>query len=277
MAGQEIHSEIQTYYTSDGLLARLDAAVAAAGRDPQALTLSDTETIDQFHVGGKPATLELARRAGVSAGWQVLDVGGGIGGPARTLAAEVGCHVTVLDLTAEYCVMGEELTRRVGMADRLQFRQGDALLMPFASDSFDLVWTQHATMNIPDKPRLFAEAARVLRSGGRLAVHEIMAGPVQPVHYPAPWAASPATSFLLSPDDFRAAAVAAGFHEVSWEQLPPPPPEMLLRLAALSPAGLPHLIALGVGADAARERLQNVARNLHEQRVALAMGVFVKG
>ena len=115
---------------------------------------------------GLEATHELARLAGVAAGMKVLDLGGGIGGPARVLASAYGADVTVLDLTPEFCRTGEALTRRVGLDDRIRFRVGDAVQQPFEAGAFDLVWTQHSTMNIPDKPRLYRECARVLKPGG---------------------------------------------------------------------------------------------------------------
>ena len=122
--------------------------------------------LDQLHIRGKEATLDLARLAELTPGMLVLDVGGGIGGPARTLANEFGCVVTVLDLTEEFCRVGEMLTARTGLSDRVTFRPGNALDMPFPSSSFDRVWVQHSSMNIAAKERLFAEIHRVLRPGG---------------------------------------------------------------------------------------------------------------
>ena len=113
-------------------------------------------------------SLELARLAGLRAGAEVLDVGGGLGGPARTLALRLGCRVTVLDVTEEYCRVGVELTRRTGLAGRVSFHHGDALALPFADARFDVVWTQHSSMNVDDKEALYAGIHRALRRGGRL-------------------------------------------------------------------------------------------------------------
>jgi ubiquinone/menaquinone biosynthesis C-methylase UbiE len=128
-------------------------------------------------------------------------VGGGIGGPARTLAAEFGCTVTVLDLTEAYCRLGE-LT---GLSDRVSFRHGSAYDMPLGDGGFDVAWTQHSSMNMEDKERLYAEIRRVLRPGGTLVLHEVVAGPVQPVQFPVPWASDPSISFLRAPEEIRAA------------------------------------------------------------------------
>ena len=168
----------------------------ANGKDPAALTIEDLAPIDQLHARGSEATLELARLAGITAGMRVLDVGGGLGGPARTLASAFGCSVEVLDLTEEFCRAGEMLTARTGLADLVCFRQGNALKMPYPGAGFDVAWTQHSSMNIADKERLYAEIQRVLRPGGRLALHEILAGPVSPIHFPVPWARDPDLSHL---------------------------------------------------------------------------------
>jgi SAM-dependent methyltransferase len=198
------------------LLERLRLALAEAGLDLNALQPTDLNPIDQFHSRGRPATLDLARRAGVAPGQRVLDIGGGLGGGARTLAAEFGCEVVVLDLTPAYIYAGEALTRMVGLQARVTFRQGNALEMAEPDESFDVVWTQHSTMNIPDKPRLYAEARRVLRRGGRLALHEIVGGPESELSFPVPWATDPADSYLLPEAELRAVIAAAGFTEVEW-------------------------------------------------------------
>src|SRR5262245_25671173 len=196
--------------------ARIIGRLRAKGKDPDALTLDDLAPLDQLHSGGRDATRELARLAGIGPEMNVLDVGGGFGGPARTLASEFGCTVTVLDLTEAFCRAGESLTDRVGLRDRVRFRHGDALAMPFGDGAFDLVWTQHSSMNIPDKDKLYGEVHRVLRPGGRLALHDIMAGPVQPLHFPVLWAEDPSISFLRPPADIRALLKGTGFREVAW-------------------------------------------------------------
>ncbi len=199
---------------------------------------------------------------------RVLDVGGGLGGPARTIASEIGCQVTVLDLTEEYCRVGEMLTARTGLSDRVAFRHGDALAMPFADGSFDAVWTQHATMNIEDKEGLYAEIHRVLRPGGRHALHEVMAGPVQPIHFPVPWASDATISFLRPPETVRALLKQVGFTEVVWvdvtAQATEPPP----------PAGGPSPFGKHLLVSDFPTRGRNFGRNLDEGRVRVIQGVF---
>jgi ubiquinone/menaquinone biosynthesis C-methylase UbiE len=168
MADGEYARALNQHYGRGDLGAAIVAALGAAGKDPNTLTPDDLAPVDQFHIRGQEATLELVRLAELEPGAHVLDVGGGLGGPARTLAVTVGCRVTVLDLTEEYCRVGADLTQRAGLADRVSFRHGDALALPFEAGSFDAVWTQHSSMNIADKEALYREAHRVLRPGGRI-------------------------------------------------------------------------------------------------------------
>jgi len=210
-----------------------------------------------------------------AAGMRVLDVGGGIGGPARSLASEFGAIVTVLDLTAEYCRVGAMLTERTGLADQVTFQQGDALDLPFADGQFDLVWTQHSSMNIADKERLYGEMYRVLRPGGRLALFEVMAGAVQPVHFPVPWAHDPAISFLQSPDSVQAILTGAGFRVAVWNDMTD-----AMRAPAPGsghstvPDGPPPLgIHLLVGPQFP-VMARNYARNLAEGRVVVIQAIL---
>jgi SAM-dependent methyltransferase len=269
---------INAHYGRQGLGDSILDGLRAAGKDAARLTPADLAPLDQFHTRGKQATLELASLAGLRADQQVLDVGGGLGGPARTLAAALGCRVTVLDLTAEYCRVGEMLTARTGLEDRVSFHHGSALAMPFAAASFDVVWTEHSTMNVADKERLYAESYRVLRPGGRLALHEIMAGPVQPIHFPVPWAPDAAISFLRSPAEIRTLLAAAGFSELTWRDVSEPSLAWFQRRPAADPSAAPaappplgvHLL-LGPSFGTA---VGNLVRNLAENRVVIVQGVL---
>jgi SAM-dependent methyltransferase len=207
------------YWGREDLERAILDALAAAGKDLAALTLTDLAPVDQFHGGGKPATERLARLAGLAPGMRVLDVGGGLGGPARTLAVEFGCHVTLVDATASYVHAGAALTARLGLTDRVTHEEGDALALDEARGLFDVVWTQNSGMNVADKERLYAGFARVLRAGGLLAVQEPMAGAVQPVIFPVMWARDAGTSFLRPPAAMRAAMEAAGFRVRAWDDV----------------------------------------------------------
>ena len=199
------------------VLAALDALLAAAAVERP--TVDTLAPLDQFHGGGKAATTRLARLAGLGPGLRVLDVGGGLGGPARTLAAEHGCRVAVLDLAPSYVDAGAALTARLGLEGAVTHAVGNALELPFADAAFDVVWTQNSGMNIDDKERMLAEFRRVLRPGGRLAFQEPMAGPVQPPVFPLMWAEDPASNFLRTPAQMRALLEATGYRIEAWDDV----------------------------------------------------------
>jgi SAM-dependent methyltransferase len=250
-------------------------ALRAAGKDPDNLTHTDLASVDQFHSRGLEATREMANLAGMRAGERVLDVGGGIGGAARTLAAEFGCEVTVLDLTKEFCRVGEMLTTRTRLSDRVKFQHGNALDMPFPDASFDVAWTQHSTMNIPDKERLYAEIARVVRPGGRLAMHEIMAGKVQPPHYPVPWARTPDISFISPPETVRALIANSGFREIAWQDQTQSALEWFSQRVAAGQSGASSPVSLQlILGDVFAPAFANQVPNLKEDRIAIIMAVF---
>jgi SAM-dependent methyltransferase len=209
-----------------------------------------------------------------NAGSQVLDVGGGLGGPARTLAAEFNCHVTVLELTELYCQVGEMLTARTGLSTRVRFQLGNALALPFPPESFDIAWTQHSAMNIADKAGLYAELHRVLRPHGRLALYEIMAGAVQPIHLPVPWARMPAMSFLRPPEEVRTLIAGSGFTEMSWLEVSDRCIDWIRQRQATAPATPPPLGLHLLLGPVAGVMSKNLTRNLQEQRIAVIEAVF---
>lgn len=186
----------RTYGTSD-LARRLLSSMAEAGLDLNQLTTRDLIAFDELHIMGRQATKLLGERAGLTEGMRVLDLGSGLGGPARTLAETFGCHVTGVDLSAAYVQAAADLSRRVGLEGRVAFRRADALALPFGNNGFDAVLMFHLNMNIADKTALFKEALRVLKSGGCLALWEICGGS-GPVIYPVPWAENEAFSHLVS-------------------------------------------------------------------------------
>ena len=213
------HTSINQHYGRPALSARILDAIKSAGIDDKALTLDDLSQFDQLHYGGIDATRKLANLAGLKPGMKVLDIGSGLGGPARTLAAEFGCIVIGIDLTEEYVKTAQMLTGMVGLNETVTFYEGSALDIEFAESTFDAVWTQNAIMNIENKERVFQEAHRVLRGNSILALGAIMAGPNDGVQYPVFWAGTPAVNFLASPDTFRPMMVEIGFDELIWNDI----------------------------------------------------------
>src|SRR5262249_46451451 len=202
---------VAEHYTRRALGDVILAALKAAGEDLRHPTPDDSAPVDEFHSGGRNATVRLAQLAQIDGSNRVLDVGCGIGGPSRYLASNFGCQVTGLDFTAEFTALAAMLAQRTRLADKVSYRQGDALDLPFADASFDVVWSQNAAINIADRDRLYGEMRRVLVAGGRLAIQEIAAGPGGEPYYPAPWANDKGISFLSTPQATGAAIVSICF------------------------------------------------------------------
>jgi len=263
-----IDSIVEQHYTLSNLEETILSGLAAAGKDIDHLQPADLAPVDEFHVRGRQATLELAEAVNLWPGAQVLDAGCGLGGPARYLASTYSCQVTGLDLTDAYVQVARRLTERTGLTLLARFQTGSMLQMPFPDESFDLVWTQHAAMNIVDKSRLYAEFWRVLKPGGRLALNDVMAGPAGNALYPAPWARTEETSFLATPDELRGYLEAAGFDLLRWRDTTEPGAKFFSDVAARLAQNAPPPLGLHLlmGPDFL-EKVRNVARNLTERRV----------
>lgn len=268
MSGSDARAT-NAYWGRDGLERKILEALAAAGKNVDALTVDDLAPADQFHGGGKPATERLARLAGLKPGTRVLDVGGGLGGPARTLAGQFGCRVTVVDLTESYVRAATTLTARLGLSDRVTHRVGDALALDVGGEPFDVVWTQNSGMNIADKERLYAGFARVLRPGGLLVTQEPMAGPVQPVVFPVMWARDASANFLRTPEAMRAVMEASGFQVRAWDDV---------TAEATGPASAAAIPAHSVQQIIMGESLDAIIRaghqNREERRIVMTQAVL---
>ena len=273
----QVTESVQAHYTRSDLGSLIFAALEKAGKDLNRLTPEDLAPIDEFHIRGRTATLELARAAGVDSTKRILDVGSGVGGTSRCLAREFGCRVSGIDLTEEYCRAAAMLSERIGLAELVDFRQGDATHLPFADASFDIVWTEHVAMNIPDKPRLYREMYRVLKPGGTLAIYDVLAGPSGPVLFPVPWARTPESSFLATPDELRSLLEDAGFGIADWSDTTDAARAWFVALAEkIRNEGMPPLgFQLLLGSDFPA-MAQNQRRNLEEARIVLAQVVAGK-
>lgn len=254
------------------LVAAISSALEVAGLDRAALRPADLAPVDEFHIRGRAATLEVIEALALTADSHVLDLGSGLGGPARTIAELTGCTVTGIDLTPELCEVATALSEWTGLSDRTRFHVGDATATALPDASVDAALTIHVAMNIADKPALYAEAFRVLRRGGRFVAYDVLQGEGGDIHYPVPWANDPSTSFLATTEDMRAMLPAAGFDVISevdssdeslaWFQ------EMRARIDRDGPPPVTFAAFLG---DAFGQMAKNQVRNLAERRIRTVM------
>ena len=264
---------VAEHYESVPLRPRVEAALDAAGLDRGPVPWTALAPLDEFHLGGLRASRELAVALDPPEGSQVLDLGSGLGGPARLLAADYGATVTGIDLSGAFVEVATLLSQRTGLQAGTHFRQGDVIALPFPDAHFDHAWTQHVAMNVADRAALYGEARRVIAAGGRLAIYDVVARSGDPLTFPVPWAASPATSHLLTAAETRAAVVAAGFTVVSNEDLTETALGWLAdqqREAAAAPtpgAGLSLAVVMG-------EDFAGMASNLAENLTSGRAGVL---
>jgi len=262
---------VRDHYRATGLTERLKMALAAIGPQDQRLTPQQLAVLDQFHTRGLAATAELATLTGITADTSVLDVGSGLGGPARFLAATYRCRVAGVDLSEPFVDAARYLTERTGQIGQVVFEVANALELPFDAGGFDVVLLQHVAMNIADRAQLYREVRRVLKSGGRLATFDVVLSGGEP-YYPVPWARTPATSFLLTAAATREAIERAGFRAVTWQDGTADAKAWIAQLRAAGPPPMPNL-GVVMGPDFA-QLAANLGRNLIEGRLGIVMAVF---
>jgi len=270
-------ASLESHYAARDIEARILAALRAAGLNPeQRLTPEALGALDHFHTGGFQASLKLLELAQIRAEDRVLDIGAGLAGAARMLAASPGCRVDCIELSPDYCAGARLLNRLTGLEDRIAVHKGSALDLPFPDDSFDAVWMQNVGMNIADKRKLYAEIYRVLKPGGRFAFQEMSAGDAAASYYPLPWATDPADNFLVSADAMQSLLVESGFLAKCFEDasdtiLNGPPVSGTPQVTAQAQLGL------SVYVDNLTQKAENARRSLQEGQVRFVRGVFRAG
>lgn len=257
---------VEMHYSRGNLMELIDVGLTESGHDPQHLEPDVLTLVEEFHTFGRAATIALAEAIELCKADRVLDVGSGIGGPARLMARDYGCHVTGVDLTDEFCRVARELNRRIGLDEQIEIRRGDALDLPFVDGEFSVVWTQHVSMNIADKQRLYSEMRRVVPPGGRLGFFDILAGPNQPIHFPVPWATDERVSFLASALETQAIIASAGFRTQLWEDVTEGAIEFY-KSASAAPAETRPPLGLHLVIPNIAEKLANLWRNAEEGRI----------
>ncbi|MBK7142689.1 MAG: class I SAM-dependent methyltransferase [bacterium] len=274
---KSVEGHVEHHYAHGDTLALIIQALNEHGKDLNQLTQEDLAPVDEFHVRGREGTVELAERIEWTPGMNLLDVGCGIGGSSRFLANRYGAKVTGIDLTHEYVEVATNLTKMVRMEEGIDYKQGSALALPFAENSFDVVWTEHVQMNIESKRQFYGEIARVLKPGGKFLFHDIFRQGDEPPAYPMPWADDPSISFLTSPEYASAIIESSRLRIVQWEDTTLKALEWFEQRSAMAKqASGPLLTPLILMTGDARLKMENLRHCLGDNRICTIQGVAEK-
>lgn len=270
-------SKLVRHYGRDQWIGHLSRALGDAGLNHDRISWADLAALDQFHTRGLDATVELAELAGISPGAKVIDIGSGLGGPSRYLAANFDCTVKAVDLSPQFVEAATFLAIRCGLEGSVEYQCANALNPPFEDASFGIAWSRHAAMNIADRCRLYSEILRVLRPGGRFAVYDVTSGEKGELLFPVPWSPGPDTSFLLSTETMRTALQLAGFRIVARADHSHDGIDWFdKRKARASDASAPRLgIQISMGPEFLTMSA-NLERNQREGRIRLTEAVLLR-
>jgi len=251
----EIEQATARHYAHGSLEEAILKALASAGIDVNRLSAKDLAPVDEFHIGGRQATIAFAEQFGPRRGMRLLDIGCGIGGAARYFASEHGCRVTGIDLSDEYVAVANMLAARVGLDKQVTCRQGSVLALPFAAGSFDGAYMFHVGMNIENKARLFAEVRRVLAPSGLFGIYDVMRLATGELSYPVPWASGPESSFVAGAASYRRLLADAGFEVLKQRDRRDFALETFAQMRARRAAGGPEPLGTHIvmGASAAQK------------------------
>jgi ubiquinone/menaquinone biosynthesis C-methylase UbiE len=265
----EIEQAVARHYAHGSLDEAILNALAAAGKDVNHLSPKDLAPVDEFHIGGRQATIAFAQQFGPQPGMRLLDIGCGLGGAARYFASEHGCQVTGIELSGEYVAVANALAARVGLEKQVSCQQGSALDLPFAAGSFDGAYMFHVGMNIEDKSRLFREVRRVLNVSGVFGIYDVMRIADGDLSYPVPWASSPKASFVADAASYGRLLAAAGFEVLKQRNRRDFALELFAQMRARGAAGAPAPLGLHIvmGANAG-QKVKNMAADITSGLIA---------
>jgi ubiquinone/menaquinone biosynthesis C-methylase UbiE len=264
-----MENQVEKHYATGSNLANSIAAnLSQAGKSPDDLNTADLATVDEFHIRGRKATLELGNRMRLGRDSRVLDIGSGLGGPARTLAESFGCHVTGIDLTEAFCTAANVLSDWVGLNHLVAFQQGDATDLPFKDEEFDAAMTIHVAMNIEAKDTVYKNVRRVLKPGSIFTVYDVLQGEGGAIQYPVPWAREPSISFVATPLEMERLLSEAGFNILDVQDSTEESQSWFeARSKRMSESGPPLLTAQIFLGDDHPAMVKNQVLNLRDRRI----------
>ena len=265
--------KIITHYSAWDIEARILVALKEAGLDTeQQISPMELAALDHFHTGGFEASLVLLELAQIQSEHRILDIGSGLAGPARMLAAMSGCHVDCIDLSSDFCKAAVLLNRLTGLEDLIQIYRGSVPDSPFADNSFDVAWMQNVGMNIKDKQKFYTEIRRVLKPGGRFVFQEMIAGEEEPSYFPLPWTTDSSGHFLINADTMQQLLSECGFIEEYFEDVSES------QFSSFKPADHAQAnqtrLSLSIYVDDLATKGKNSQRSLLKEQILFYRGVF---
>ncbi len=273
---ENLNQNIENHYLKEELYEDILNRLKEQDIDVNEVKRSDIAGADEFHVRGAAVSKELAESINLE-GATVLDVGCGLGGPCRMLADKYNCQATGIDLSNEYIRTAKELSKLVRLDSKTSFVQGDATSLPFDDNTFDVVWTQHVQMNIPDKEKLYSEISRVLKPGGHFLYYDILKKADGEVNYPMPWASTPDMSFLFKETDMNVFLTQFGLtREQSNDQTQAGIDFFNTLVAKLKEFGPPKMGLNVLMGETTKPKLMNLLGHLKSGELELKSGVYKK-
>ena len=195
---------------------RINDQLSANGMQDRDLSPQELFGLDQFHLGGPEPISQLLQQVSFPASASLLDLGSGLGGTSRLVAARTDATILGIDQEASFVAAADDLTKRCQLGDRISFQTGDITDLDTGGKRYDGAFLAHVQMNIADKQKLFSSIHRALKPGAPLLMWEVFSDAPEKLVYPLPWALESSESHLVSADAAKALLQQAGFTLTEW-------------------------------------------------------------
>ena len=260
-------SDIENFWTRGDVFSRVHQAMSETGLINKKLEIEELFPIDQYHARGIAATVDLGKRMPISKNQKIIDIGCGLGGPARYYAKEFKCFITGIDITPSFIEIGNEFNRLTSMSDNVELLVGNGEVLNFENETFDGAYSQHVTMNISNREKFFSEAFRVLKKDSFFAFTEHGLGPEGNPIFPLPWANSLEMSFLLPPQKTISILKDTGFSDIKIIETAEKYISGYEKLIKLKSENKKPVLGIHViGGDSMNERSKNSMESIKENR-----------